>query len=117
MTEPDQAPATTSTGMKSRPRRQRTTRPMVKIMDTFWRIVISIGGVATIFAVIGVCLFLFGKTVPLFLPASIEREADLETALQEPSSPLLTCARGRVSTNCRDAERKWSVRVVVAGNG
>ena len=52
--------------------RERTTKKSVLLMDRIARSVISIGGVGTILAVLGVCVFLVSVAVPLFLPADID---------------------------------------------
>ncbi len=52
--------------------RDRRTQPSVKIADRAARTLISVGGIATILAVLGVFLFLVWVVVPLFLPAEID---------------------------------------------
>ena len=52
--------------------RQRKTSPRVLLADRAARLLISVGGIGTIFAVLGVCVFLVWVVVPLFLPAAIE---------------------------------------------
>ena len=53
-------------------RRSRKTRRSVIIADASARTVITVGGVGTILAVLGVCLFLVWVAMPLFLPAEME---------------------------------------------
>lgn len=52
--------------------RRRSTRRSVLLADRLARTLISIGGVGTILAVSGVCLFLVWVVVPLFLPAGLD---------------------------------------------
>ena len=51
--------------------RQRKTSRKVLLADRVARTLISVGGIGTIFAVLGVCVFLVWVVVPLFLPAAI----------------------------------------------
>lgn len=53
-------------------RRSRSTRSRVLVANTMARTVISLGGIATILAVLLVCVFLVAVVVPLFLPPDIE---------------------------------------------
>lgn len=52
--------------------RKRTTRKSVLVADRGARFLISVGGIGTIVAVLGVFFFLVWVVVPLFLPASVE---------------------------------------------
>ncbi|RMH22457.1 MAG: ABC transporter permease subunit [Acidobacteria bacterium] len=51
--------------------RARTTKKSVRVVDAVARSLISIGGIATIVAVMGVFVFLVWVVAPLFLPAEI----------------------------------------------
>ena len=50
--------------------RRRVTSPRVKIADIVARLMITVGGIGTIVAVLGVFLFLVLVVLPLFLPAT-----------------------------------------------
>lgn len=52
--------------------RQRKTSRKVLLQDRAARLLISVGGIGTIFAVLGVCVFLVWVVAPLFLPAKID---------------------------------------------
>lgn len=67
-------------------RRERTTRKSVMLVDRGARFLISVGGIGTIVAVLGVCLFLFWVAAPLFFPASVE---DLESREVQAGADLL----------------------------
>ena len=56
--------------------RERKTRRSVLITDRLARLLISVGGIGTIIAVLGVCAFLVWVAAPLFFPATVE---DLHT--------------------------------------
>ncbi len=58
--------------------RKRTTRRSVLIVDRLAKTLISVGGIGTIVAVLGVMFFLVWVVVPLFLPASVEDVDALE---------------------------------------
>lgn len=55
----------------SRPRRQRTTRPSVKLFDRIARTVIRVGGIATIASISTVFLFLLWVVWPLLRPEAL----------------------------------------------
>jgi len=59
-------------------RRPRKTRRSVLVADRVARSLISVGGVGTIVAVMGVCVFLVWVAVPLFLPADVSGLEDVE---------------------------------------
>ena len=59
----------TFTGVK----RERSTRRSVLIADKLARFSITVGGIGTIIAVLGVMVFLVWVVVPLFLPAKVEK--------------------------------------------
>ena len=63
--------------------RQRTTRRSVLIADRLARIFISVGGIGTIIAVLGVMVFLVWVVVPLFLPAKVEGVDAFDRASRE----------------------------------
>ena len=63
--------------------RQRKTRRSVLIADRIARSLISVGGIGTILAVLGVCVFLFWVVVPLFLPADIGDFESFDAAQNE----------------------------------
>ncbi|QNN23650.1 ABC transporter permease subunit [Planctomycetales bacterium ZRK34] len=52
--------------------RRRTVSPSVAVMDVAARLMISAGGIGTIVAVMGVCLFLVWVVIPLFESARVE---------------------------------------------
>ncbi len=52
--------------------RARTTRRSVVIADKLSRFLITVGGIGTIIAVLGVAVFLVWVVLPLFLPAKVE---------------------------------------------
>ena len=52
--------------------RERSTRRSVVIADKLSRLFITVGGIGTIIAVLGVAVFLVWVVVPLFLPAKVE---------------------------------------------
>ncbi len=58
--------------------RRRTTKKSVAIADILARIFISFGGIGTIIAVMGVCIFLVAVVIPLFYPAKFD--APIKTA-------------------------------------
>lgn len=62
--------------------RRRTTQRSVLLADRTARGLITVGGVATIAIVLGVCLFLFWVALPLFRPARVEGPMDLAAAAQ-----------------------------------
>ena len=64
--------------------RDRSTRKSVLVADRTARFLISVGGIGTIVAVLGVCFFLLWVVIPLFLPASVEdlTAIELETGDQ-----------------------------------
>jgi phosphate transport system permease protein len=64
-----------------RPRR-RHTRPGVKLADSLARSIITIGGVSTIAAVLGVCVYLLWVAAPLMWPASSPNTQVVDTAWQ-----------------------------------
>ncbi|MCP4661989.1 MAG: hypothetical protein GY856_41835, partial [bacterium] len=69
-----------------RVRNKRTTRRSVLIADKLARFLISAGGIGTIVAVMGVCVFLVWVVLPLFLPATL---SDLRTfEVNWPEEPL-----------------------------
>lgn len=53
--------------------RDRRTRSTVRFADTASRLLITVGGIGTIVAVLGVSLFLIWKIWPLFVPADISQ--------------------------------------------
>lgn len=53
-------------------KRNRTTTWSVRLKDVIARIMITAGGIGTIIAVLGVCLFLVWVVVPLFSSASVK---------------------------------------------
>lgn len=55
-------------------RRDRTTSPAVKVTDRAAGWLITVGGITTILAVLGVALFLVWVVLPLFLSAEVEPE-------------------------------------------
>ncbi len=57
-------------------RRERNTKKSVLIVDRVAKALISVGGIGTILAVLGVCVFLVSVAVPLFLPADIDPVED-----------------------------------------
>ncbi|MEM7357300.1 MAG: hypothetical protein AAF657_41175, partial [Acidobacteriota bacterium] len=63
--------------------RQRTTRRSVMIADRLAKIFISVGGIGTIIAVLGVMVFLVWVVVPLFLPAKVEDVDAFERASRD----------------------------------
>ncbi|MFC2173800.1 hypothetical protein ACFLU6_14405, partial [Acidobacteriota bacterium] len=67
MRKTDQIRAKAFTG---RTRRRRTSR-RVRIADLLSRAFITVGGIGTIVAVLGVCLFLVWVVLPLFMPADV----------------------------------------------
>ena len=58
--------------------RRRTTRRSVRIVDRMARVLISVAGVGTILAVLGVSLFLIWVAAPLFLSARVEPVGSVE---------------------------------------
>jgi len=52
--------------------RSRSTRRSVIVTNALARLLITLGGVGTIVAVLGVCVFLVYVVVPLFMPGSID---------------------------------------------
>ena len=64
-----------------RPRR-RHTRPGVKLADALARSIITIGGVSTIAAVLGVCVYLLWVAAPLMWPARSLGTQVVETSWQ-----------------------------------
>jgi len=59
-------------------RRRRTTTRGVVIADVAARILISAGGIGTIIAVMGVCIFLVWVVVPLFQSANVQQLAAVQ---------------------------------------
>lgn len=55
-------------------RRQRTTRKSVVVADHAARAIITVGGIGTVAAVFGVCIFLIAVAAPLFRPAQVSPE-------------------------------------------
>jgi phosphate transport system permease protein len=60
-------------------RRRRTTRAGVRLADRLAHIFITIGGIGTILAVLGILAFLLWVVMPLFLPAGVDEEAAFST--------------------------------------
>lgn len=60
-------------------RRQRTTRPGVRVADKVAHLFITIGGIGTILAVLGVLAFLLWVAMPLFMSAGVNEEASFST--------------------------------------
>lgn len=58
--------------------RDRKTRRSVLIVDRLARTLISVGGIGTILAVLGVFVFLVWVVVPLFLPAKVDKVTGFE---------------------------------------
>jgi len=67
--------------------RHRTTRPGVVIANKVARVVITAGGIGTILAVLGVCLFLVWVVIPLFQPARLTPPTAVAKASRD-SAPL-----------------------------
>ena len=59
-------------------RRERKTKKSVLVADRAAKALITVGGIGTILAVLGVCVFLVSVAVPLFLPADIDNLEDFE---------------------------------------
>ncbi len=74
-------------GSESRRRRKLQTRRSVKIIDRVSTVGITIGGVATILAVLAVFLFLVSVVVPIFLPGSAD-EVSRQSTDTNRSAPL-----------------------------
>lgn len=66
---------------RKRHRRQRTTRPGVKVADRLAQALITVGGIGTIAAVSTLCVFLVWVVVPLFLAPEVEERAHSAEAL------------------------------------
>lgn len=64
-------------------RRRRTTRPSVVVADKAARTLITVGGIGTIFSVLGVALFLLWVVLPLFLPAKVDDLRSLDVDVRE----------------------------------
>ncbi|MEE9391786.1 MAG: ABC transporter permease subunit [Planctomycetota bacterium] len=66
--------------------RDRKTKSIVKLGDKLSRIVITVGGIGTIVAVLGVCVFLLSVALPLFFDAEVESETSfaVQTAIVVP---------------------------------
>ena len=79
------APKSTFTGVA----RKRSTRRSVLIADKLARFSITVGGIGTIIAVLGVMVFLVWVVVPLFLPAQVE---DVQAYDRDSSEKLLHVA-------------------------
>lgn len=60
---------------RKRHRRQRTTRPGVKVADRLAQALITVGGIGTIAAVSTLCVFLVWVVVPLFLAPEVQERA------------------------------------------
>jgi len=66
--------------------RKRTTTTAVRVTDVLAKSLITIGGVGTIFAVFGVCIYLVSVVIPLFQPAEI---APARTIYHNPENEAL----------------------------
>jgi phosphate transport system permease protein len=62
--------------------RGRQTRPGVKVADALARSVITVGGISTIAAVLGVCVYLVWVAAPLMRPARVDNTQVVETQWQ-----------------------------------
>jgi len=65
-------------------RRQRTTRKSVVVIDKVTRGLITVGGIGTIAAVLGVAVFLVWVVLPLFLEAKVEDFEYFEHGWEKP---------------------------------
>lgn len=72
--------------------RSRSTRRSVVITNASARLFITLGGVGTIVAVLGVCVFLVYVVVPLFMPGSIDSPNATTIAAPEYSDKSRTSA-------------------------
>ena len=63
--------------------RNRQTRKGVVLADKVARTLITVGGIGTILAVLGVMVFLISVVIPLFLPADIDNLATFDVAEAE----------------------------------
>jgi phosphate transport system permease protein len=77
----------TSQSFTGRPRR-RQTRRSVRVSEQIARVMISIGGLGTIFAVSGIMVFLVWVVVPLFSSARFDAGASADVAALRDATPL-----------------------------
>lgn len=73
-------------------RRTRATRASVIIANRTARTIISLGGIATILAVLLVCVFLISVVVPLFLPPAVDQVHDYRPPAQSSGSAMVHIA-------------------------
>ena len=67
-------------------RRRRTTTWSVRLKDIIAQSVITLGGLGTIAAVLGVCVFLFWVVIPLFMPARVGEARELNLSETDPQT-------------------------------
>ncbi|MEM6454573.1 MAG: ABC transporter permease subunit [Acidobacteriota bacterium] len=84
---PHRPPASAGAGFTGRSRR-RTTRRSVLIIDRLSRLFITVGGIGTILAVMGVGVFLVSVVLPLFFSADVEGEHDFAGPWTAQNPPL-----------------------------
>ena len=73
-----------ATGTFTGRRRRRTSHPWVRFGDALARGLITLGGIGTILAVLGVGVFLFVVAAPLFRPARVAALGKAVEAAGEP---------------------------------
>lgn len=73
-----------------RARKTRTTRPSVKRVETLARLVVTLGGGATILAVATICLFLVWVVVPMFRGAELAASGEVHEHALSAARPVHT---------------------------
>ncbi len=63
--------------------RQRKTSRRVRLADKTSKLLITTGGIGTIIAVVGICLFLVYVVVPLFAPAEVQPVGSFSTSARD----------------------------------
>ena len=88
MTEKSSESAGSQTGFTGRAR-HRKTRASVFVVDRLARGLISVGGILTIFSVLGVMVFLVAVVLPLFVPGKAEKVEQLALGAAGSSGEVL----------------------------